>query len=82
MLIAQGIQANAQTQSEPLFTPSRFTEPQDRITNFVDDEKGVRLRGNRHPSPIAQYDAGNVAPDYPVQHILLILLPAPTGCAP
>jgi hypothetical protein len=65
MLIAQGIQANAQTQSEPLFTPSRFTKPQDRITNFVDDEKGVRLRGNRHPSLIAQYDAAMSPPTIP-----------------
>ncbi|MGA2648223.1 MAG: hypothetical protein ABSF15_26325 [Candidatus Sulfotelmatobacter sp.] len=75
LLLAQGIHANAQTQSEALFTPSRFTEPRDRITNFVDDEKGVTLRGNRHASAIARCAAGNVAPGYPMQHILLTLLP-------
>lgn len=52
-----------------------YVEPKDRITTFVNDEQRVTLRGNRHPLALAQYDAGAVAPDYPMGSMLLTLLP-------
>ncbi|MFZ0307560.1 MAG: protease pro-enzyme activation domain-containing protein [Candidatus Sulfotelmatobacter sp.] len=59
----------------PFFTQLPFAEPQDRITSFVDDEQTVTLRGNRHPLALPQYDAGAVSPDYPMDRMLLTLLP-------
>ena len=47
----------------------------DRITSFIDDEQTVALRGNRHPMAVPQYDAGEVAPEFPMEHMLLIVLP-------
>jgi subtilase family serine protease len=51
------------------------TQPQDRITSFVDDEQRISLAGNRHPLATSQYDAGKVAPNFPMEHMLLTLLP-------
>ncbi|MFZ0771226.1 MAG: protease pro-enzyme activation domain-containing protein [Candidatus Sulfotelmatobacter sp.] len=68
--ISQETPARAQPPADPL-----STQPQDRITSFVDDDQLVALRGNRHPLAIAQYDTGAVAPDYPMEHMLLTLLP-------
>jgi subtilase family serine protease len=50
-------------------------QPRDRITSFIDDDQRVTLRGNVHPLAAARYDAGVVAPDFPIQHMLLTLLP-------
>jgi subtilase family serine protease len=50
-------------------------QPRDRITSFIDDDQRVTLRGNVHPLAAARYDAGVVAPDFPMQHMLLTLLP-------
>jgi pseudomonalisin len=61
----------------PLFVQPPFVQPQDRITSFIDDEQRVTLHGNRHPLALAQYDAGLVAPDYRLEHMLLALLPDP-----
>jgi subtilase family serine protease len=55
-----------------------FAQPRDRITSFIDDEQKVTLHGNMHPLALAQYDAGAVAPDYPMEHMLLTLLPDAT----
>jgi pseudomonalisin len=52
--------------------------PQDRITRTIDDEETLTLHGNRHPLAIAQYDAGAVTPDFPMEHMLLTLLPDAT----
>jgi subtilase family serine protease len=52
-----------------------YIQPTDRITSFIDDEQTVALRGNRHPMAISRYDAGEVAPEFPMEHMLLILLP-------
>ena len=52
-----------------------FVQVSDRITSFIDDEQRVTLRGNVHPLALAQYDAGAVAPDFPMEHMLLTLLP-------
>ncbi len=51
------------------------TQPQDRITTFVDDEQRITLTGNRHPLATSQYDAGKVAPNFPMERMLLTLLP-------
>jgi len=71
--ISQETPARAQPPADP--PNPLFTQPQDRITSFIDDEQRVTLRGNRHPLALAQYDTGAVAPDYPMQHMLLTLLP-------
>jgi len=52
-----------------------FVEVNDRVTSFIDDDQRVTLRGNVHPLALAQYDAGAVAPDFPMEHMLLTLLP-------
>jgi subtilase family serine protease len=50
----------------------------DRITSFIDDDQRVTLHGNVHPMAQAQYDVGPVAPDFPMEHMLLMLLPDST----
>jgi pseudomonalisin len=50
-------------------------QARDRITSFIDDEQRVTLRGNVHPLATSQYDAGEVAPGFPMEHMLLTLLP-------
>ncbi len=62
----------------PLFILPPFVQVSDRITSFIDDEQRVTLRGNVHPLALAQYDAGPVAPDFPMEHMLLTLLPDAT----
>ncbi|HEY1657064.1 MAG TPA: S53 family peptidase [Candidatus Sulfotelmatobacter sp.] len=52
-----------------------FTQPRDRITNYVDDEQRITLIGNRHPLATAENDAGPVAPDYRMDRMVLTLLP-------
>jgi subtilase family serine protease len=52
-----------------------FTQPQDRITTFIDEDQRVTLRGNRHPLATAQHDAGAVSPGYRMERMLLTLLP-------
>jgi pseudomonalisin len=63
--------------TNPLAVEPPFIQPRDRITSFIDDDQRVTLRGNRHPLALAQYDAGAVAPDFPMEHMLLTLLPDP-----
>ncbi|MGC2554591.1 MAG: S53 family peptidase [Candidatus Sulfotelmatobacter sp.] len=59
-------------------TQAPFVQVRDRITSFIDDDQRVTLRGNVHPLAQAQYDAGAVAPDFPMEHMLLTLLPDST----
>src|ERR1039458_7761034 len=59
----------------PLFMLPPFAPVRDRITSFIDDEQRVTLRGSVHPLAVAQYDAGAVAPGFPMEHMLLTLLP-------
>ncbi len=63
---------------KPQLTQPPFVQVRDRITSFIDDEQTVTLRGNVHPLALAQYDAGVVAPDFPMEHMLLTLLPDST----
>lgn len=59
----------------PLFMLPPVVAVRDRITSFIDDDQRVTLRGNVHPLATAQNDAGAVAPSFPMQHMLLTLLP-------
>ena len=52
-----------------------YVEPRDRITGYIDDEQRITLRGNVHPLATAQFDMGTVAPDFPMDRMILILLP-------
>jgi subtilase family serine protease len=52
-----------------------FAQPRDRITNFIDEDHRFTLRGNTHPLALAQHDNGAVASDFPMEHMLLTLLP-------
>jgi subtilase family serine protease len=61
----------------PLFILPPYPPIKDRVTSFVDDERRVTLRGNTHPLATTQYDAGAVSPDFPMEHMLLTLLPEP-----
>src|SRR5882724_6390123 len=47
--------------------------PRDRITQFVDDEQRVALRGNRHPLARREYESGVVAPGYRMKRMVLVL---------
>src|ERR1022692_2772323 len=72
-LLSQDLPARAQPIADPPNPLS--TQPQDRVARFIDDDQRVPLSGNRHPLAIAQHDAGKVAPDYRMEHMLLTLLP-------
>lgn len=68
----------AQEQDEPPSPPfmqAPFAQPQDRITSFIDEDHRFTLRGNTHPMAVAQNDSGPVATDFPMEHMLLTLLP-------
>src|SRR5271167_1800974 len=75
-LLPLDLLAQAQPQlAQPQLAQLPFVQVRDRITRFIDDEQNVTLRGNRHPLALARYDAGAVAPDFPMEHMLLTLLP-------
>src|ERR1700686_2115033 len=71
------LSATSPAAAQPVPDPANplYIQPRDRITSYVNDEQRVTLRGNRHPLALAQYDAGAVAPDYRMEHMLLTLLP-------
>ena len=71
-VLFSAISANAQGQPK---APGSYVQPVDRVTGFIDDEQRVTLFGNRHPLAIAQNDIGAVAPDHPMQNMILTLLP-------
>jgi pseudomonalisin len=76
-LLSLDLSAQAQPQADPpspLFIQPPFAQPRDRITSYIDDDRRVTLRGNTHPLALAQYDEGAVAPDYPMEHMLLTLV--------
>jgi len=45
----------------------------DRITQYIDDERRIVLRGQRHPLATPEHDAGAVAPGYRMEHMILTL---------
>ncbi len=67
----------SQSQTPPRGTSS-YPLPQERITSVIDDEQRITLPNNRHPLAIAQNDLGAVAPEYPMQRMLLVLSPDPS----
>lgn len=71
-ILFSAISANAPGQSK---APGSYAQPVDRIAAFIDDEQRVTLPGNRHMLAIAQNDIGAVAPEFPMQHMVLTLLP-------
>jgi pseudomonalisin len=79
-LLSLDLPAQAQPPADPpspLFMQPPYVQVRDRITSFIDEDQRVTLRGNRHPLALVQYDAGAVAPDFPMEHMLLTLLPDP-----
>src|SRR6267143_1828692 len=68
-LLLAAVPANAQGQSG---LQSRIL-----ITQNIDEEKRVTLKGNTRPEARAQNDRGAVADDFPMEHILLQLRRAP-----
>ena len=77
-LLCLDLPAQAQPPADPpspLFMLPPFVQVRDRITSFIDEDQRVTLRGNLHPLAIARYDAGAVAPGFPMEHMLLTLLP-------
>jgi pseudomonalisin len=68
--------------ARPLLTQPTFVQVQaqanDRIISFIDDDQRVTLRGNVHPLARPEYDAGAVAPDFLMEHMILTLLPNAT----
>ena len=72
-LLASGLPARAQPLADPL--NPLYIQSADRITSFIDDEQTVALPGNRHPLAVAENEVGAVAPDFPMQHMILTLLP-------
>jgi pseudomonalisin len=45
--------------------------PRDRISGFIDDQDRVTLAGNRHPLAQPENEVGVVAPDYPMERMIL-----------
>jgi pseudomonalisin len=77
-LVFHVVPATAQASPDlpnPLFTTFAYAQPQDRVPSFVDDERRVTLRGNRHPLAIPRYDAGRVFPEYRMDRIVVTLQP-------
>ncbi len=76
-VLAKKAQPAADPTNLPLIQPP-FVQVRDRITSSIDDDQRVTLHGNVHPLAQAQYDAGAVASDFPMEHMLLTLLPDST----
>src|SRR5256885_4835116 len=71
--------AQAQPQDDPpspLFMLPPSPPSGERITRFIDDDRRIILRGNRHPLALARNDAGTVAPDFMMERMILTLLPS------
>jgi len=60
-------------QTLPAAQDEFLTGPQDRITQYVDDERRIALRGQHHPLATPEHDAGAVAPGYRMEHMILTL---------
>jgi pseudomonalisin len=50
-------------------------QPRDRITGYIDDERTIVLRGNRHPLATAANDTGMVSDYFPMERMILVLKP-------
>lgn len=58
----------AQAGNQPLAVP--------RITQAIDEDQRVTLRGNLHPLALAQYDQGPVPASMPMGHVMLVVQPS------
>jgi pseudomonalisin len=52
-----------------------LAQPYDRITSYIDDERTMVLRGNRHPLATAANDTGTVSDYYRMERMILTLKP-------
>lgn len=50
-------------------------QPRDRVTGYIDDQRTIVLRGNRHPLATAANDIGVVSDYYPMERMILVLKP-------
>lgn len=66
LVVAQGAQS-----TDPL-----SVRPTDRIGRSIDDGQPTTLRGNVHPLATAEFDQGKVAPDFPMEKMVLTLTPS------
>ncbi|MGO9127778.1 MAG: protease pro-enzyme activation domain-containing protein [Terriglobales bacterium] len=55
-----------------------FAQPRDRITGYIDDERTIVLRGNRHPLATVANDTGIVSDYYRMERMILTLKPDAT----
>lgn len=51
--------------------------PRSRITQLVDEQARVTLKGNVHPLALPEYDRGAVSDSFPVERMLLLLQRSP-----
>jgi hypothetical protein len=72
-LLLQGLSAVAQVKNSSSNLLS--IQPRDRITDFIDDEQRVVLRGNVHPLASPQFDMGPVESGYRMERMVLTLRP-------
>jgi pseudomonalisin len=54
-----------------------FFSPLFLLAQTIDESRIITLAGNRPPLARAEFDAGPVAPDYSLQHMILVLRPDP-----
>jgi pseudomonalisin len=71
-ILFSAITANAPGQAK---ATGFYAQPVDRISSFIDDEQRETLLGNRHPLAIPQNDIGAVSGEFPMQHMVMTLLP-------
>src|SRR5258708_20448577 len=79
-LLSLDLPARAQAQDDPpspLFIQPPFVPVRDRITSVIHEVQGGTLRGNRHPLPVARYDAGAGWPHFPLAPMILTRIPEP-----
>lgn len=50
--------------------------PTDRITQAIDENQHIPLLGQRHPLATPQNEVGELPPDQPLEHIVLLLRPS------
>jgi pseudomonalisin len=73
-IVFSAISANAPGQAK---APTSYAQPVDRIAGFIDDQQRVTLPGNRHPLATGENDIGAVPAEYPMQRMVMTLLPDP-----
>jgi len=68
------ILANPSTQAQTSSAGQNLAaERQDRVTQYIDDERRIVLRGQRHPLATPDHDTGATPPGYPMERMILTL---------